>query len=86
MKSILIQINEILSEWNPIGVPDEISQTEYTSYVPRILECLQNEKSLDDCLVKILFDDMGFTYDKNNPSHIEEIVSVVKKIELVYEK
>lgn len=32
-------VNDILAEWNPIGVSDIIAQTEYSDYVQRILNC-----------------------------------------------
>lgn len=37
MKNRQTLINEILSEWNPIGVPDNIVKEEYKEYIPDII-------------------------------------------------
>ncbi len=31
-------VNQILAEWNPIGVPEGIADSEYTMYVPNMLK------------------------------------------------
>lgn len=85
MNQINNKINDILCRWNPIGVPDKIAQSEYVSYIPRILERLQQGRNIQDCLIEILVDDMGFAYDSNNPLHKQEIESIAQEISLAYQ-
>lgn len=49
-------VNQYLSEWNPIGVPNEIADVEYTSYVPAIVNALSDKKVLSSCLMAFLQD------------------------------
>ena len=78
MKNRQTLINEILSEWNPIGVPDNIAKEEYKEYISDILGA-SNETQLINCLENML-NKMELGYDNSNPLHKEEIKQVVLKI------
>ncbi|MCR5606486.1 MAG: hypothetical protein K6F69_06700 [Treponema sp.] len=47
-------INVFLSDWNPIGVPQDISEIEYSSYVPMIVNTLSDRNQLVNCLREIV--------------------------------
>ncbi len=42
------QVNDLLSQWNPLGVPDYVADTEYECYVSDILVILKSGKDLED--------------------------------------
>lgn len=58
MKSQYERINEILAEWNPIDVPDNIAKTEYTSFIPSIKNRMNSEVELITCLEGILMNEL----------------------------
>ena len=39
--SLFDQVNALLSSWNPLEVPDYVADTEYESYVYKILDIIQ---------------------------------------------
>ena len=51
-------VNDILKKWNPLEVPSEIAEDEYSSYVTFIMKYSQNINSIYLCLKKILTDYM----------------------------
>ncbi len=61
MKSKFELINDILTEWNPIMVPEVIAKIEYTSYVPLILQNMHNETDLIECLDNIFRKRLGLS-------------------------
>jgi len=48
-------VNDILKKWNPLEVPSEIAEDEYSSYVTFIMKYSQNINSIYLCLKKILY-------------------------------
>ena len=52
-------VNDILKKWNPLEVPSEIAEDEYSSYVTFIMKYSQNINSIYLCLKKILTDIMA---------------------------
>lgn len=58
MEKVNILINDILKNWNPLDVPLEIAEDEYSTYFPMILKHTQNPNSVYSCLKKILKDSM----------------------------
>jgi hypothetical protein len=50
MKALIENINQVLSEWDPIGVGETIATDEYRGYIPIILRSVNNKKTLIDCL------------------------------------
>lgn len=76
-------INRILTEWNPIGVPAYIASDEYRSYIPAILHSIESHEQLKNCLENML-NDIGTGYDPANPEHAEDLHKVCKSILKVY--
>jgi len=74
------KINDILTEWNPIGVPESIATEEYKGYVPLILKSIGSQKQLINCLEYILVNEIGVDYDPNNEIHIKDLQQVCNKI------
>lgn len=81
------KINLVLAGWNPIGVTDGISLVEYKSYIPSILKVLDNgdEKLIVEHLIKLITDDMGLPFDRNNEGHIDDIANIASVLRLVYQ-
>jgi hypothetical protein len=79
MNNLESKVNLILSEWNPIVVDRDIAQTEYVTYIPRIIESLKDKQSLMLCLQDIL-DKMGVNYDSNDRQHVEDLKSICSKL------
>lgn len=78
-EQIYDEINNILSEWNPIGVDNEIASDEYKGYIPAIINASNNDEKLVACLEDIL-NKMELGYDSSDPLHKEELKVVAKKI------
>ncbi|MBQ2887137.1 MAG: hypothetical protein IJE43_25785 [Alphaproteobacteria bacterium] len=47
-------INSILSEWNPIGIPDDMKDDEYKGYIPCIMANLSDINSIRSAITKML--------------------------------
>jgi len=58
------KINEILAQWDPIGVGNTISESEYTQYVLPIMSLKEDKIGLENYLKKIL-DHIGLSYNPN---------------------
>lgn len=80
MKNIVKEINQILSEWNPLDVDENVSSDEYQGYIPSILKNIENEKALTSCLENILINNLEMSYDNNNDEHKKILMTIVKKI------
>src|SRR5687767_11531645 len=59
-------VNDILAEWDPIGVPDTVAKTEYTDYVERILVKRDNLDGIIKELETIITADIGLDYNGDN--------------------
>jgi len=77
-------INKVLSEWNPIGVDENIATDEYKGYVQTILKTIDNEDKLFKCLEIILIEHLGVPYDKVNKDHISDLHMICHKLIEVY--
>lgn len=77
---IINQINQILAEWDPLNVGEDISLDEYRSYIPQIKKNMDNMESLVNCLEKLLINDLEVNYDKNNEEHRKSLLIVVRNI------
>ena len=75
------EINKILTDWNPLSVPQYISEYEYVSYVPHLKLLGNNEYEIKKYLIKIT-KKMGITGDDKLISHY--IDCVTKKIINLY--
>ena len=79
-QQILIQeINEILSNWDPIGVEKPIAEDEYRGYIPEIMQAMDSKENLKKCLIHIL-DRLGMSYDVNDNSFEKDILFISEKI------
>lgn len=79
MSELENMINIILCDWNPIGVDKGIAQTEYTSYIPKIVKSLKDEQTLMRCLLDMLAK-MGINLDLNNEQHAEDLRFICSKL------
>jgi hypothetical protein len=79
MKSQDERINEILAEWNPIGVDKEIASDEYKGYIPAIINASNNEAELMACLENIL-NKMEVGYNNSDPLHKKDLREIALKI------
>ena len=52
-------IHEVLKEWNPIGVPEYITDAEYENYIPSLALVIHSKELIEKELVTIL-EQMGF--------------------------
>jgi hypothetical protein len=86
MKKAIENINLVLTEWNPIGVPDDIAKEEYKSYIPLILQSIDDRKRLMNCLEDILINKIEIDYDSTNREHSEDLQLVCDKLIRVYQK
>ena len=53
--SLFDQINDLLSLWNPLDVPDYVAGTEYKDYVYEILDILKSGKDLESYIYNDIF-------------------------------
>lgn len=86
MKKAIENINLVLTEWNPIGVPHDIATEEYKSYIPFILQSIENRQQLMNCLEDILINKIETDYDPTNKEHSEDLEQVCDKLIQVYQK
>jgi hypothetical protein len=47
-------VNDYLAQWDPIGLPQDIANVEYTNYVPTIVESLTDKEKVHLCLLSFL--------------------------------
>jgi uncharacterized protein YbgA (DUF1722 family) len=80
MEQIFENINCVLADWNPIGVPATISIDEYRGYIPSILKNLENREELFKYLENVLMYDMGIGYDPLNKEDKADLRNVCDKI------
>lgn len=73
-------VNQILAEWNPIGVPKDIAKIEYTHYISSLLQFRNDLNGMVEEMEKIVGKDMGLAYDTNNPEHRQDTFNYAKKI------
>lgn len=73
-------VNQILAEWNPIGVPEGIADSEYTMYVPNMLKFRNDYDGLVTEMKRIVNDVIGLTFDNYEKSFQQETLEFAKKI------
>jgi hypothetical protein len=78
------QVNDLLSSWNPLEVPDYVADTEYESYVYKILDILKSGKDLES----YIYNDMFVRAMGLGPSESaeREISALCRSIENVYKE
>ena len=83
MTKYAIAVNNILIEWNPIGVPESAVADEYISYVQDILEIRKNKEKLIEYLEHMLIDVMGLDYDPNLAEHKKDVIFYANKMSMI---
>lgn len=73
-------VNQILAEWNPIGVPEGIADSEYTMYVPNILKFRNDYDGLVVEMNRIVDEVIGLTFDKNEEFYQQVTLVFAKRI------
>lgn len=76
-------INDVLMEWNPIGVIGSVLMDEYVAYIPRLIRVKENSDLLLKELEIILTKDMGIRLDPLNAEKKQELVNVARKINAI---
>lgn len=74
------QINEVLKEWNPIGVPEPALSDEYSRYISQIIQKKDNELMLLEYLEDLLINVIGVDYNPQDKSHKQDLLGVISKI------
>lgn len=73
-------VNQILAEWNPIGVPEGIADSEYTMYVPNMLKFRNDYNGLVIEMNRIVNYVIGLTFDNYEESYKQETLVFAKRI------
>lgn len=76
-------INDVLMEWNPIGVIGSVLMDEYVSYIPRLMKVKDNIELLVKELESILSNDLGMRYDSTDAQQRQELIDVANKIKSI---
>jgi len=74
------QINDILSEWNPLDVPAFIVSEEYINYVDSIINIGRDINALRIYFISLIIDRLGLKYDPSNLEQINSIENVIEKV------
>jgi hypothetical protein len=72
-------INNILMEWNPLGVEGPALRDEYIGYVPKIMRLRKEPHELREYLKKDLLNSLGVTYNSESGRETA-ICELVEKI------
>ena len=78
MNELYSRINEILAEWDPIGVGKDIADLEYIGYIPSVIRHSRSEAELMMYLKHLLVNELGLEYNENR--HYADVKSVCRKI------
>ncbi|SFQ82040.1 hypothetical protein [Hymenobacter arizonensis] len=57
---LFTQVNAVLAEWNPIGVPDGPAQDEYQPYVAIVVETWNRSRDVEAALVWVYTQPLGY--------------------------
>lgn len=79
MKKTIERINQVLAEWDPIGVGEDIATDEYRSYISLILKSSESKDELMKCLEKIV-NEMDVGFDPKDKEHTEDLDRICNKI------
>ena len=80
MKNIIESINQILAEWNPLDVEENVTLDEYQGFIPQIIKHIGNKEDLTNCLENILINDLEVGYNSKDEMHKIALVNIVEKI------
>lgn len=73
-------INDILKEWNPVGVDESSLSDEYVGYIPSIMRVRDDFNKLVEYLEHMLVDEIGISYDPSNKKHKEDLIEFAKRL------
>jgi hypothetical protein len=62
-ENLFSQVNAVLAEWNPIGVPEGTAEDEYQDYVAVLLEAWNRSGDVESAMVWVYTQPLG--YDVN---------------------
>lgn len=60
---LFAQVNAVLAQWNPIGVPEGTASDEYREYVAVLVESWNRYRDVEPALLWVYTRSMG--YDRN---------------------
>ena len=80
-KEELYIINDLLSVWNPIGLPKDIANVEYLDYARIIVDKLHSKNKITDYLLDILNDISSNEVIIHDSNIIEETIKLGEQIE-----
>jgi hypothetical protein len=80
MKNIGEEINDILTEWDPLDVGEDIAGDEYRGYIPIIIKNIKVKENLIHCLEDIVKNDLEVGYDKHNYNHKNDLINLVNRL------
>lgn len=81
---LFFRINELLSEWNPIGLPKELADVEYSDYVRQIISKLKYKESIKDYLITILEDINSKDIIIQNRDILDDLNKLANQIEEIH--
>ena len=71
------EINNILADWDPIGVGLPISKDEYKGYIPKIYNTYRKNIDLKNVLLSILQDDLSLSINPNDSELNEDLENLI---------
>ncbi|GAB2563285.1 hypothetical protein [Spirosoma areae] len=86
MEKTFENINRVLANWNPIGLPENIAIEEYKGYIPLILQSIENRQQLINCLEDMLINKLELGYDPANKEHSEDLQQICDILIKEYQK
>ncbi|MEY2670765.1 MAG: hypothetical protein RLZZ577_1081 [Bacteroidota bacterium] len=79
MKKYIEEINQVLSEWDPNGVGEEIARDEYRGYISNIIKSSGSKDGIMKCLEKIV-DELEVGFDVNDEKQNQDLQIVCNRI------
>jgi hypothetical protein len=79
MKKYIEEINQVLIDWDPIGVGEEIAINEYRGYIPTIIKTSGSKEGILKCLEKIV-NELEVGFDSNNENQIQDLQIICNRI------
>ncbi|WP_051697967.1 hypothetical protein [Prevotella sp. 10(H)] len=76
------KINDLLAEWDPIGIGLPMSKYEYVQYVPNIISQKDNYLKLKEYIFTML-DNMGLYYNSESEVVQKDIEELIYKIQAI---
>lgn len=71
-------INDILMEWNPLGVDGPIKEEEYVPIIPSLIKIMKSRNEILLFLKEVLEKKYGISYDEQEISRVAESIYQLK--------